>query len=733
MSKAKAKGKRNYPAQNKSKKSGGRRALIAVCIVLAVLIVGVGAFIGFRGLWQKPKAHEHVYTGGICDICKEPCLHEKYENGSCIVCGTACTHEYEEGSHVCIICGSIGGHTYTDGVCNVCGEKCNHEEYKDGACTECGKACVHEYETGSHVCTICGAVSAHEYAAGEHDCSICGKGVNHFYEVGSHNCVVCGEVSAHEYEEGSHVCQICSEVSAHDWKKGVCTICAVQCVHENENDVCKICGMSLLEFTVTFQTNGGTEIASVTVTDSFTVAQPQAPEKADYHFGGWYTNENCTTPYDFTAEVKADTTLYAKWVPIVYQTVTLVLNSGTITFDDGEPQTDKASVRVENGTMLQIDAEPIRTGYTFKGWYKNSSCTTAYDFENPVTGDITLYALWSPTYYTITFDSQEAGIEVPTRSIRHNRTITGVPSVNWEGHPFCGWYSREVAAEGVTPSEDQFLKTVDGVVYLYTKYNFKTLVTEEFTLYARWHIYDEGSHVCNSCGEVSDHSFVDGVCTVCGNCEHHNYVNGVCSVCSKHEVVYSGIGADFLQAYSAMFQTSINQGESVSFDFGAGLTVTSEDGVKYTFVPSSVNVTRHDSTTSSEETIETMSTGSVWTFTVPEAEGTITVTLSGTLTRELPEGYHTITYEIDTQGLTTSEGNYFVTGKDYAKAGQVVMLRLDWSSNPTGSPTVPTVSTVEFVNPTGISDYYAFIEETSGAVVLFFTVTGDASFKISIA
>ena len=64
---------------------------------------------------------------------------------------------------------------------------------------------------------------------------------------------------------------------------------------------------------VTFNSMGGSAVEAVVVADGQTVAQPEAPVMEGYTFGGWYTDENCTTAYDFDAAVTADITLYAKW------------------------------------------------------------------------------------------------------------------------------------------------------------------------------------------------------------------------------------------------------------------------------------------------------------------------------------------------------------------------------------------------------------------------------------
>ena len=73
---------------------------------------------------------------------------------------------------------------------------------------------------------------------------------------------------------------------------------------------------------VTFNTNGGSSIASVTVEDGQTVTRPADPTKGELQFGGWYTDVACTAAYDFDAAVTADLTLYAKWSSEVVPTPT---------------------------------------------------------------------------------------------------------------------------------------------------------------------------------------------------------------------------------------------------------------------------------------------------------------------------------------------------------------------------------------------------------------------------
>jgi uncharacterized repeat protein (TIGR02543 family) len=72
-------------------------------------------------------------------------------------------------------------------------------------------------------------------------------------------------------------------------------------------------GSGTTTYTVTFNTNGGSSVASKTVTASTKVAKPADPTKEEFIFAGWYTDAALTTAYNFDALVTKSFTLYAKW------------------------------------------------------------------------------------------------------------------------------------------------------------------------------------------------------------------------------------------------------------------------------------------------------------------------------------------------------------------------------------------------------------------------------------
>ena len=142
----------------------------------------------------------------------------------------------------------------------------------------------------------------------------------------------------------------------------------------------------ITEWAVTFM-DGNTQYAQTVVTDGQTVAVPTAPAKEGYTFTGWYTDEACTTAYDFNTPIKEDLTLYAGWEkneePIAKWTVTFMSNGTTY-----------KTLTVENDQSVSKPSNPTRPGYTFTGWYQDNACTIPYRFDTAVTSNLTLYAGW---------------------------------------------------------------------------------------------------------------------------------------------------------------------------------------------------------------------------------------------------------------------------------------------------------------------------------------------------
>ena len=144
--------------------------------------------------------------------------------------------------------------------------------------------------------------------------------------------------------------------------------------------------------TVTFESNGGSSVASITPIRGEFITAPPPPTKAGYDFSGWYKESDLTTPWNFASDKigSSDITLYAKWTEGAPDTY-------TVTFESNGGSAVAAKTGIAKDTTITAPTSPTRTNYTFNGWYSDLGLTTAWNFATPITADITLYAKWTPS------------------------------------------------------------------------------------------------------------------------------------------------------------------------------------------------------------------------------------------------------------------------------------------------------------------------------------------------
>lgn len=167
-------------------------------------------------------------------------------------------------------------------------------------------------------------------------------------------------------------------------------------------------------YTVSFNSVDGSEVPAQTVTEDECAEEPEDPTKETYLFDGWYTDAEYTQAYDFTEPVRSDVTLYAKWIPAAF----------TVTFDSNGGS-EVAAQGVNNGSAAIRPQDPTKEGYIFEGWYTDSGCTSAYDFETILTADITLYAQWTPLEVSIQFDPMAYEAQEIGRTVKGKVTCNG--------------------------------------------------------------------------------------------------------------------------------------------------------------------------------------------------------------------------------------------------------------------------------------------------------------------
>jgi len=164
-------------------------------------------------------------------------------------------------------------------------------------------------------------------------------------------------------------------------------------------------------YTVTY--DGNTNTGGVAPTDtnlyeqgvSVTVLDQGSLVKTGYTFGGWNTATDGSGPSQAAGSTfimgTANVTLYAQWT----------INSYTVTFNSQGGSAVNTQT-VEHGGKVTEPTDPTKTGHTFGGWYKESGCTNAWDFDSDtVTADVTLYAKWTaaPVVKTVTVGDLQGG------------------------------------------------------------------------------------------------------------------------------------------------------------------------------------------------------------------------------------------------------------------------------------------------------------------------------------
>ena len=275
-------------------------------------------------------------------------------------------------------------------------------------------------------------------------------------------------------------------------------------------DLGKAIGENPTTHTVTFNSNGGTEIAPKEVVSGVKIKAPSTPTKDKYIFRGWYEDDTFSIPFDFNnTPITSDITLYAKWEAansineirlagdIQYGTVQV----GTLPSFNPRTTTDSITIdevnsnwqyKMQNGawsgfgseTPTAVNDGKTNYGYSFcvktnDGYQLDYSNLKVFYNEEEVTSSVKISkyawgayvtvdlgkAIGTPVVYTITFNSND-GTSVESQNVNAGEKLTEpTPAPTREGFTFDGWY------------EDSTFST---------KFNFDTPITDNMTLYAKW-------------------------------------------------------------------------------------------------------------------------------------------------------------------------------------------------------------------------------------------------------
>ena len=181
------------------------------------------------------------------------------------------------------------------------------------------------------------------------------------------------------------------------------------------------------QYTIAFDTNGGSDIAPITQDYGTKITAPDNPTRKGYTFKGWDKEIPKTMPAE-------NITVKAQWE----------INQYTIAFDTNGGS-DIAPITQDYGTKITAPDNPTRKGYTFKGWDKEIPKTMPAE-------NITVKAQWEINQYTITFDTN-GGSEIAPITQDYGTEITAPDNPTRKGYTFKGWdkeIPETMPAENIT-------------------------------------------------------------------------------------------------------------------------------------------------------------------------------------------------------------------------------------------------------------------------------------------
>ncbi|MGN1201471.1 MAG: InlB B-repeat-containing protein, partial [Candidatus Caccovivens sp.] len=257
------------------------------------------------------------------------------------------------------------------------------------------------------------------------------------------------------------------------------------------------------DYTLVYETNGGNTVSNnkKTYGTTFTTTELPTLTKTGYTFNGWYNNSSFSTKLDTSKTFTTSTatfadvstagttaTIYAKWTANTY---TLVYET-----NGGNAIANKSKIYDTTFTTAELST-PTKTGYTFNGWYNNSSFNTKLDTSKTFTtstatfADVstagttaTIYAKWTANTYTITLNGNGA-TTAGTTSVNvtyDSSTISPITNPSKTGYTFAGWTTAQNSGAVVIDISGNFVASVTG----YTNESKQWVKASNTTLYAKW-------------------------------------------------------------------------------------------------------------------------------------------------------------------------------------------------------------------------------------------------------
>ena len=213
-----------------------------------------------------------------------------------------------------------------------------------------------------------------------------------------------------------------------------------------------------IDYTITYAAAGGGTTPTQTpkqYLQTFTVAND--PVKTGYTFGGWSDGTLTYGAGAIYAVGTSNITLTAQWTANVY-TISYDWNGGS------GSETASSSYTVGNSAVtLPLVTGHTKDGFDFAGWSTTNSGTSVGTSYTP-TQSLTLYAVWTPGTYTVTYDGNGGNAASASATIA-NGSATTLPNATRTSYVFDGWYSASTGGSLIGAANATFIPSLSRTLF----------------------------------------------------------------------------------------------------------------------------------------------------------------------------------------------------------------------------------------------------------------------------
>lgn len=220
------------------------------------------------------------------------------------------------------------------------------------------------------------------------------------------------------------------------------------------------------KYTITFVSNGGTSVETVTAVSGEKINEPAAPSRPGYEFLYWSGDQQLSSKYYFMSMPSQNIILYAKWQALENVKINYESNGGS----NVEPTICSAN------TEYTLTAVSERTNYDFSGWYSDQTLQNKITTVTLTDVNIIVYAKWTLKIdkALIRYHTNQGTTEVVVDKGSNFKSLA-------DGLEYENWYLNEDFTELITSNDkvnesiDVYgigyttgLKIIDGVVTAYS-------------------------------------------------------------------------------------------------------------------------------------------------------------------------------------------------------------------------------------------------------------------------